>query len=301
MPARLFNFVLATCIVLIPTISLLRGLIGVDKLLNSVLVTTGIVGVTLVLTYKVHLTLIAAVLALSASIPTFITARPMPLAVPMAFVLCGGGIARMLMGRKTISPTNRVMDIAVGIGATLTVAWILVSPPGIASAGSEVGGAWEAVYAVAGICAYWGIRSLRDIDAPWSGMVGTGLVMAPIGFFLTILFAILGGNDYFYGIAKCFFEHGWLFYGLIFGWLIKLRRDQYHRVIFPQMLVLCMILTIHAVISGTRSRIAYAPAMIGSCLWIAKMHVRMLLGVLLFLVVCSVLANSDGYYSITPR
>jgi hypothetical protein len=288
----ILRWVLAGIVVGLPAYGVLFGSLGAMDKFEAMIWCTPVVAVLAVLT-KHHLRLLLFCSAFAVSIP-LVGYRPIPMPVLALFLIFAGYVARLaIVKTSSVRGVDRYIDTVMFITSIAVVSWIAIARPSMASFGSEIGGAWETMMALAGIVGYWGTRSLRNQSHNWRNLALVTLFGSIAGLIWKVVSIKLDDGTPAKIIIGCFFASGWWFYSIALGIAVKIWRSQNWRFSVWPVYLIAVLLIMHSFMSGYRSRILFAPLMIGAAFWCGKLRKSMLLFILAFLCLAVFLANSD--------
>lgn len=207
----------------------------------------------------------------------------------MPFVVFIGHIARVCLHHKGSRDTDTFIDRVLWVCGLVSVMWIIIDRPGMGSLGASTGGAWEAAMGLSAIAAYWGIRSLREVQFNWKHIT---IFIVCVTITISVWMMI---KQISYGmISGIFRESGWWLYGLLLGIIIKVSKRK--TILWNLSLyAVCIVLLSNALISGYRSRILFGPLMLGAAFWTGGMRKQMIVALCIFTVVILCMANSAIY------
>jgi hypothetical protein len=297
---RLKALLLGLLFIGLPTYKLLQGMLGARSRLETAMWLMPFTGLLLLINYRIHFHLLLLSMLIPVTLPRIMISRALSLFAIIPLILWAGAILRMFLQIPAPASTNRKLDLFMTLGTIITVMWLAISPPGSGSFGTERGGAWEAVFAVAGLAAYWGLRSLRGLAFNWKRLSLLSVTGAIAGIGYMTVVQIMNRASLGLVVASWFFQSGWWLYGILLGIIIKIRQRKDRMFTSIPLYVLSALLLSNALTSGFRSRIIFGPFMVGVAFWAGGMRKRMFFTALFFLIVCAFIANSQ-YYNDLPR
>lgn len=293
---RVAIFILAFVFVLIPVHAMLMGSMGMRSRIETLMWIAPFVSIILISRHRLHLYLMLAALASSIDLPRVIGYRPMPLLLVVPLLVFAGTLARAAIGHRAKGHTSRVDDAAMLVVSAMVIGWLAIDRPGMGSMGSATGGAWEAMFAVSGVSAYWGLRSLRGSELPWQKLSLVILLSGIAGVLWTMVLVTRKGWTPAHLVMAGFEHSGWFVYGIALGIAVKILARQERPLRMLPVYGISASLMTNAVLSGFRSRIAFGPAMVMSALWAGAMRLRMAFWIAVAAIVTIMLANSQAYY-----
>ncbi|OGV59921.1 MAG: hypothetical protein A2498_03545 [Lentisphaerae bacterium RIFOXYC12_FULL_60_16] len=304
MPAalqRALNVLLAMAVVLPPFLALQRGMLGASSKLQTVLWCSPALVLLLVVYYRLHPYLLFLGFVIPFTIPPFLGHRPIPLNMVFPLLVLAGGIARLCLGINPAPRTDRRVNLPMILISVLSLGWIAMDRPGMASMGAGMGGAWEAMLAVAGLSAYWGCLSLRGITPHWGRLVKTIWVVSTIVLIVVSIENIVKQLPLADIVSNWFWPTGWWFYGLALGYALKIWRKESRVLPLLPAYLLAAIIMINGLLSGFRSRILFAPLMAGSAFWVSGFRKQTILAIVAFSLLCLGVANTNLYERFPAR
>jgi len=284
----------------LPTYKLLQGVVGAQILIETAMWLMPFAGILLLINYRIHFHLLLLSMLIPITLPRIMVNRALSLFAIIPLVLWVGAILRMFLQIPAPASTNRKLDVFMTLCTIITVMWLAVEPPGSGSLGTERGGAWEGVFAIAGLAAYWGIRSLRGLSFNWKRLSLLSVMGAIAGIGYMTVTQVANQASAGLVIASWFFQSGWWLYGILLGIIIKIQQRKNRMFSSLPLYILSILLLANALTSGFRSRIIFGPFMVGVAFWAGGMRKRMFFTALFFLIVCAFIANSQ-YYNDLPR
>lgn len=289
---KIVNWILAGIVIGLPTYALLSTSLGTMSRLNALMLCAPL-GVMVSILSRFHLSLLLFFCAFAVAVP-IIGERPIPVFVMVQFLVFAGYVIRSAMGKSLSSRgCNRVIDFAMLATSIAIVSWIAIGRPRMGSLGAETGGAWEAMMASSGVAAYWGTRSLKNQPYSSRNLVLVTLFGSVAGLIWNGVSAKIDGGSSFDVIAAWFFSSGWWFYALVLGMATKVWHHPKRAFsAWPSYLV-SLLLVLHSLMSGFRSRIVFAPIMVGVAFWCGKFRKSMLLFIVVFVSFVITLANTN--------
>lgn len=303
MPAalqRALNVLLAMAVVLPPFLALQRGLLGASSKLQTVLWCAPAIVLLLVVYYRLHLYLLLLGFVIPFTIPPFLGHRPIPLNMVFPLLVLAGGIARLCLGFNPAPRTDRRINLSLILLTVISLGWIAMDRPGMASMGAGVGGAWEAMLAVAGLSAYWGCISLRGLNPNWERLVKTVWTTCTLVLIFVTIENIVKRLPLADIVSNWFWPTGWWFYGLALGYTLKVWRGKSTVLPLLPAYSLAAIIMANGLLSGFRSRILFAPLMVGAAFWVSGFRKQTLLAIITFSMICLGIANTTTLYERFP-
>jgi|GEM_PF-2166800 len=294
--------VLLALVFMMPTVYfLLRALLGVTGRFVAAVWVAPPVAILLIVNYRIHLYILLLGFILPFTLPPVLGHRPISFSTLIPFIVFASAIARLCLGHRSRTETDRRVDLPMLLISGLITCWLIADRPGMASMGAETGGAWEAVLAIAAIAAYWGARALRDQTHNWRRLflvLSWGCSLSLLMVTVENIVKHVPASD---AVSNLFWPTGWWFYGLLLGYTIKILRENRTIVRDVPMLSTMGFIMFNAIMSGYRSRILFAPFMIGAALWAGGLRRRMVMAVLIFAVGCLILANTNTFERVPAR
>jgi hypothetical protein len=292
---RIMIWVLAAIVVGLPTYGVLYSSLGAMRRLDALLLCSPLVGF-LALLPNVHLPVLLFCNAFPVPIPRILGNREVPISVVVPFLMFAGYLARTAIMKShsvRVLTKDKPIDAAMFITSLAVVLWIVIDRPSMASMGAETGGAWEAMMALSGVCAYWGARSLRNRSRSWRKLVLVTLGGAALGLVWTAVDSALQGRAFADFLSGCFFSTGWWFYGMALGVTVKVWYSPSRRFGAWPAYITAMLTIVNSLMSGYRSRILFGPLMTGAAFWCGRLRKSMMFFVLSFLGIAILLANTE--------
>lgn len=292
---KLVNLLLALFFVMVPAISLFMGAVGRQSRMKSIMFVVPFVSVLLIVQHQFHLQLIILGTILPISLPEQLVHRNVGIDVLIPLLVFIGMVARKLMGQVNTVSTDKRLDIVMGLISFESVLWVVARFPGLGALGSTQSGGWHAILVVAGLCAYWGARSLRGVKPDWKRLMKIMLLFAVLSIMWTMLLAAYEYRSIGVIVSKCFFSVGWWLYAILLGMAVKIWKRPNQPMGMFSTYFISVILLLHALMSSFRSRILFGPFMVGAALWVGGLRKYMIIATVVFFAVSVYVANSRMY------
>ena len=296
---KLRNLLLACVVWFLLIRALLGAALGTVALIEAVLWIAPLIAVFLLAYEPCHLYLVLFGILIPVFVP-LVGTRRLPLFGLVPFILLGSLWGRIVLQRRSRPGRVDLVDFIMFLTSLAIILWLLVERPGMASIGADTGGAWEAMLALAAICAYWGVRGIDIRKTNWRRIVSSSIWVGGLGMVWVVFDSIAlrrGPDSILVAGARTFSTNGWLFYGMLLGMCVKVDEARLLPRAWWTVGTTLLILT-NALLSGFRSRLAMGPAMVGIAYWTRGMKARTVFTVVTFMTIACIVANSRLFWKV---